>query len=182
MAELIFLESAYRKMRALVEEFSGEVGWHGTVNRLGEGRYLVTDIIVYPQTVTGVTVTTDQGEYNQWLMSQPDEIFNNLRLQGHSHVRMSVSPSGVDEALYSSLLSQLEGDMFYVVMITNKRHEYMVRIYDLQVGGVFEEAKVSVESDVFKIAEFLDDARGLVKDSHPHMLTMVSDFLEERWR
>ena len=74
--------------------------------------YLISDILVYPQEVTGSTVTTDQNEYEMWLMKQEDDVFNNIRMQGHSHVNMSTSPSSVDLNLYDGILSQLDSDMF----------------------------------------------------------------------
>ena len=48
---------AYAKMRALVDKMSKEVGWYGTVKQMPglESTYLIDDILVYPQKVTGVT-------------------------------------------------------------------------------------------------------------------------------
>ena len=110
-ATVYFTELAYRKFQALVDGFNNEVAWHGLAYR-GEDEskdeYYITDILVYPQEVTGATVTTDQKKYQDWLMSQEDNIFNNVRMQGHSHVNMGVSPSGVDENLYESILTQLD--------------------------------------------------------------------------
>jgi hypothetical protein len=76
---------AYTKMIALIQDSDKEVAWHGVAHRLeAEGQYVITDILVYPQEVTGATVNTDQAEYEQWMMNLEDDVFNNLRMQGMS--------------------------------------------------------------------------------------------------
>ena len=123
-ATVLFTEMAWQKMQTLIREFDKEVAWHGVAERCEEkDTYLISDILVYPQEVTGSTVTTDQNEYEMWLMKQEDDVFNNIRMQGHSHVNMSTSPSSVDLNLYDGILSQLDSDMFYIFMIYNKRGE-----------------------------------------------------------
>lgn len=166
-ATLYFKPIAWRKMQKLVESFSTEVAWHGVAYR-GEdetkNEYYITDILVYPQTVTGATVNTDQEKYEMWLMEHTDDVFNNIRMQGHSHVNMGVTPSGTDEAHQSKILEQLEDDMFYIFLIWNKRGDKTVRIYDFKKNILFETADVSVEvlDDGSGIDEFLKDAKSKV--------------------
>ena len=164
-ATLLFSEIAWLKMTALVNEYQSEIGWHGTARR-GEGdMYLVDDIIVYPQNVTGATVTPDQVEYQNWLMEQPDEVFQNIRFQGHSHVNMGVTPSGVDTAFYDEILAQLDDTMFYIFMVINKRGERTIRIYDMAKNLYFGNADVSVEirNDSIGVESLLADASSKVK-------------------
>lgn len=167
-ATLYFKEIAWLKMQTLVREFDKEVAWHGLAFR-GEdpekNEYTITDILVYPQEVTGATVNTDQTEYQNWLMGQPDEIFNNIRMQGHSHVNMGTTPSGVDTNLYDQLLGQLEDDMFYIFMIWNKRWEKTIMIYDMASNTMFETADVTVKivADETGVERFLADAKDKVK-------------------
>ena len=78
---------------------SGEKWQHGTVLRTENSKsdsneFIVEDIFVYPQEVTGSTVTTDQEAYSKWLYELDDDIFNNLRMQSHSHCNMGVSVYG----------------------------------------------------------------------------------------
>ena len=61
---LWYTPEAWTKMTALIDEFSGEVGWQGSIERCGEAEWIVTDIFVYPQTVTSSHVDTDELEYN----------------------------------------------------------------------------------------------------------------------
>lgn len=146
-AVLRFTELAWLKMTVLVSGFDSEVGWHGLARRseTEENTFIVDDILIYPQKVTATTVSPDQVEYQNWLISQPDEIFQNIRFQGHSHVNMGVTPSGVDTAFYDEILSQLEDDMFYIFMIINKREEKHVRIYDMLNNVFYGTKDVTVE-------------------------------------
>lgn len=163
-ATVIFTKMAWEKMQLLVKEFDKEVAWHGIAERCEEkDTYLISDIIVYPQEVTGSTVTTDQSKYEEWLMSHDDDVFNKIRMQGHSHVNMAVSPSSVDLSLYERLLDQLSSDMFYIFMIWNKRGEKTVKIYDIRENILFETADVTVTiKGMEDMTEFLEDAKELV--------------------
>jgi len=147
-AKLYFAEVAYLKMLTLVREFDKEVAWHGIAHRKDDeaDAYVISDILVYPQEVTGSTVNTDQEEYQMWLMNQEDDVFNNIRMQGHSHVNMGTSPSTVDTSLYERILEQLDDDMFYIFLIWNKRNEKTIKIYDLAENVLFETADVTVSS------------------------------------
>ena len=167
-ADLNFTDIAWQKMQALVREFDKEVAWHGIAFRdedPDKNVYTITDIIVYPQEVTGATVTTDQTKYQTWLMDHDDDVFNNIRMQGHSHVNMSVSPSGVDTSLYDRILNQLDDTMFYIFLIWNKKGEKTVKIYDLAKNILFETSDVDVHilGNGFDMNAFLTDAREKVQ-------------------
>lgn len=162
-AKVIFEPIAWCKQQQLVSDFSKEVAWHGIAVRGAEpGEFIIKDIIVYPQEVTGATVTTDQEEYQTWLMSHEDDVFNNIRYQGHSHVNMGTSPSGVDNALYDSILEQLDDTMFYIFMIWNKRGEKTVKIYDLQENVFYDTIDTTIE--VAGMRGFKEAAKEMVKD------------------
>lgn len=156
-ATVFFTETAWNKMQALIREFDKEVAWHSIASRIGDDlskdEYLISDILVYPQEVTGATVTTDQQKYQNWLMQHDDETYNNIRCQGHSHVNMAVVPSGVDLQFYESILSQLNDDMFYIFMIWNKKGDRTIKIYDLAKNILFDN---SCEVKVLKNSETLD--------------------------
>lgn len=124
--------NAYLKMRKLVDATSSEIGWYGTVSEYPglERVYLIDDIIVYPQTVTGATCEQDESKMFDFEMSLTTEQVNKKRFQGHSHVNMGVTPSGVDETFYQDLLTQVTD--YFIIAITNKRNEYTVRFYDIE--------------------------------------------------
>ena len=134
-----FTPEVWLKMWSLVHSESGEIGWHGTVTRHNEHMYTVTDILVYPQTVSGVTVQTDDVGYGNWLhMEISDEQINSLRFHGHSHVNMSTSPSGVDTTWYNEILQGLEPNDFYIFTILNKKEDQFIEIYDLATNRIYE--------------------------------------------
>ena len=161
-----FTPEAYIKMVALLQDSEKEVAWHGVAYRLEEdGHYLISDILVYPQEVTGATVNTDQAEYETWLMEKEDDVFNNIRMQGHSHVRMDTHPSPTDLGHQEKIVQQLEDDMFYIFMIWNKYLKYTAKIYDLKLNTLFEPGDVDLAmvGAPVTLDDFLKDARAMVK-------------------
>ena len=157
-------QEAYRKIVALVTNFSSEVGWHGTVSRSGDCEFTIEDVFVYPQEVTGSTVNTDQILYSEWLYSLDDEIFNQIRMQGHSHCNMNVSPSGVDDKHRQHILDQLEQDMFYIFMIWNKSLSIHTMVYDMAQNVLYENNDVDVKLQNDEAMDgFLADALEKVK-------------------
>jgi hypothetical protein len=132
-ARVMLSHTAYTKILALVTDFTDEVGWHGSVIRNNDD-FIIEDIFVYPQEVTGATVNTDQELYTDWLYELDDEVFDKLRMHGHSHCNMSVSPSGVDSHHREQIIEQLDGDMFYIFMIWNKS----LSVHDCGCNGFIE--------------------------------------------
>ena len=57
---------AYLQINLLVNQSSNELAWHGVVEKINND-YLISRILVYPQTVTGTTVDADEEEYAKWL-------------------------------------------------------------------------------------------------------------------
>lgn len=164
-AKIHFSGEAWVKMTALINSFSDEVAWHATAYRdddESKDEYYIGDIFVYPQTVTGATVTTDQQRYEKWLMDLDDDTFNNLRMQGHSHVNMGVTPSAVDNTLYDGILDRLDDDMFYIFMIWNKKGDKTIMIYDFKKNILFDTADCEIDIAGVDINAFVSDARSKV--------------------
>jgi len=181
-ATVFFTKIAWDKMQALVRDFSKEIAWHGLAYRGEDGKdeYYITDILVYPQEVTASTVTTDQEKYQMWLMQQEDDVFNNIRMQGHSHVNFSTSPSGVDNALYDRILDQLDDDMFYIFLIYNKKGDRMYKIYDLAKNILFEttDVNVTILDDQAGMVHFNID--GLTEEENTALSEYLRDFRKEK--
>lgn len=161
---IIYTPLAWTKQFLLIMSQSGEIGWHGVVEVVDRAKniYKITDVIVYPQMVSGATVQTDELTYSNWLGSQPDDIFNGLKAHLHSHVNMGTVPSGVDEADKDKIVEQLRKDkpeQFYIFMIWNKRLEYSADIYDVGNGIRWGSKDVTVEIDgLGEINEWLSQA------------------------
>lgn len=164
-AKIIFTPNAYIKMLMLLRDFNSEVAWHGIVDRRGDNEFLISDIMVYPQEVTGATVNTDQEEYTNWMMSIPTDTFNKMHMQGHSHVRMGVTPSAVDLQHQESIVQQLNGDHFYIFMIWNKSLDHNIKVYDFRENTLYEDKDcvVLVADDTLDAEEFITGAKEMVK-------------------
>lgn len=142
-ATIILTPLAFKKMRGLVDVFDKELAWHGLVNREGN-TFTITDILVYPQTVTGTTVQSDEDKYPLWINERTDDELQHLRFQGHSHVNMAPSPSGVDTNNWDEWLSSLSPEDFYIFTIQNKKGESTWRVFDLKTNAVYENADIEV--------------------------------------
>lgn len=140
--KVIFEDEAYKKMYALIDKCTNEIGWWGLVERTSEKEFLIKDIIVPPQTVTGVTVTTDDKAYPEWEGALDDDTFNAMKFYGHSHVNMSVSPSSIDTTFYNNRLQNEK--RFLILGIFNKRRELWMNIYDVENNVLYEKDDISV--------------------------------------
>lgn len=167
IAHVVFTPAAFAKMTMLVQKFDTEIAWHGVVTRSEADPtvFTISDIIVYPQVVSGSTVNTDQEEYTKWLFGLDDDTFNNLKMQGHSHVSFSTSPSAVDLTHQSKILEQVEDGMFYIFMIWNKKYEHNIKIYDMRNNTLYEDddIAVSVGDDDLDLDAFIKESRDAVK-------------------
>ncbi len=169
-AKIFFTERAWMKMQALIREFDKEVAWHGVAFR-GEDpekdEYIIKDILVYPQKVSGASVEMDTEEYAKWIEENiEDERFFDIRMQGHSHVNMGVTPSSVDLTHQEAILDQLTDNLFYIFMIWNKRGDSNIKIYDLAKNILFETTDIDVEvlDDGYGIDSFIKSSKEQVKD------------------
>jgi len=138
---------AYVKMRTLVLETSTEIGWYGIVNKVDglPNTYLIEDIIVYPQKVTGATCEQDEDKMFEFELSLTTEQVNHKRFHGHSHVNMSTGPSGVDEKFYQDILTQVRD--YFIICINNKANSMYVRFYDIEHNVVYTDLPITVIQD-----------------------------------
>lgn len=135
---------ANAKMRMLVDKTSSELGWYGIVTKCPglPNTYVIEDIIVYPQTVTGVTCEQDESKMFEFEMSLTTEQVNHKRFQGHSHVNMGVTPSGVDEQFYQDLLKQVTD--YFIITVTNKAGAYHTRFYDIENNILYKDVEIKI--------------------------------------
>ena len=138
------------KMEALVKHSATEISWHCRVKRNKEENcYLIYDIVLFPQTNTGTTTTTDQDEYADWLseiLMDPDESkFDDMRMHGHSHVNMGIFSSTVDDGYQTELMANIKDGDYYIFMILNKKKDICTLVYDYNQNVLFENADVKVE-------------------------------------
>lgn len=162
-----FSQTAWLKIMALIASFDTEVQWHGLVTRTSKNEFLVYDIIVPPHTVSAATVTSDEVKYAQWIDSLEDDVFNDLRFHGHSHVNMAVSPSSTDNKYRHDIVTQLQdpsdqNDSFYIFMIINKRLEISAEVYDLTNNALYGTDDITISvitDDGNSLDEFIAEAK-----------------------
>lgn len=148
---------ADRKMRALVQQCDKEIGWHGTVRYEADiNTYVIEDIFVFPQEITGTTVQSIDEVYGLWLMELSDEDFNKLRMHGHSHVNMGTSPSGVDTAYQETLIDRVQD--FYIFIILNKRDDYYVCLFDVANNYMYEKNDLFYDAEIEEVDAWAKDA------------------------
>lgn len=135
---------AYCKMRKLVDDTATEIGWYGTVTKMPglDSVYIIEDILVYPQKVTGATCEQDDDRMFEFEMSLTTEQVNMKRFQGHSHVNMGVTPSGVDEQFYQDLLTQVTD--YFIITVTNKHGAYTTRFYDIENNILYSDVPIKI--------------------------------------
>ena len=150
---------AYVKLRKLVDDTTTEIGWYGTVTKMPgfESVFVIDDILVYPQTVTGATCVQDDDRVFEFELNLSTDQVNRKRFHGHSHVNMGVTPSGVDEQFYQDILTQVVD--YFIIMITNKSGAYYTRFYDMQNNILYTGIPVQVMLDNgIALEHWYDDA------------------------
>lgn len=131
---------AWLKMHHFTNNCNHEIALHGLVRKLKTpGQYYVYDMLPYPQTVAAATVKATDA-YDAWLQDHEDAVFNNIRLQFHSHVSMPTGASGVDISYYESLISDIQD--FYIFVIGNKQGDLNHMVYDKAQNILFDRADV----------------------------------------
>ena len=155
-----FTTKAYIKMLLVTLSRDTEIGWSGVVERVDDTYFIIKDILIPPQRVTGTTYRTDDDKYGEWLLSLSDEEYNNLRFNGHSHVEMSTSPSGMDMDVQQDTVSQLKEDDYYIFIIFNKKQEVNLWVYDLKnnISVTNEEITVSIPEETIELIKIIKEA------------------------
>lgn len=133
---------AYSKMKLLVHTHSEEIGWYGTVERHPNNQFIINDIIVYPQHVSGATCEQDESKMFEFETSLTNEQVNARRFQGHSHVNMNTTPSGVDETFYKQLMEHVTD--YFMVAVINKSGSIYTRFYDVEHNIIYTDVPIWV--------------------------------------
>ena len=129
--ELYILPLARQKMEMYCDLSDGEIGWLAYVEQFDKNGFLITDCALLKQEVHSTTTEiTAEGLLEFW-NNTPSEQQCKIKLWGHSHVNMSPSPSGQDD---SQMEYFKDGNPWFIRLITNKKREYHIDIYDYEHG------------------------------------------------
>ncbi|MCX6666292.1 MAG: hypothetical protein NT038_09625 [Euryarchaeota archaeon] len=159
---IVFSKTALRWIDNLVDMHSGEVGFYGVVDSLGEYKFYVRDIF-YPkqQLVNSATceISIEGGTLvAEWLINhdRPDDV-GKMILWGHSHHSMGVSPSGQDNSQAIELMNSTGQNLLRVIV--NKAGLLSLSFFDYEKKIKFdnitweEEVSDPVQVISSKIAE-----------------------------
>lgn len=159
--DITITTETYLKMLELVNQSDVECSWHGLVKRFGD-KYLIYDVIVFPQINSATSTTTDEKEFAEWqtkLIMDPNFPIEELRLHGHSHVNMNVFSSGIDDQYQKDLLTKVDDGDYYIFFIMNKKMELCIFLYDFEQQVMFDKNDIN-----FKIRTCDGDIRQWAKD------------------
>lgn len=163
---ILFTPLAYLKSEALVKAFKGEVGWQGLMRQMSDNRFLVYDIIVYPQSVNGAR-TLDPTLTNDWYEKYAD-VIEDMRFQAHSHVDMSTTPSTTDTDNQRNVVRNTITGGFMLFQIWNKKGDINSFFYDIDNNLLYDRNDINIEiqadGEFETLKEFVDDARTQVED------------------
>ena len=161
---ILFTPEAYLKSQMLVKTFSGEVGWHGLVDKLDNKTYRVYDIMVYPQNVSGAR-TLDPTATNDWYEKYED-VLDSMHFQAHSHVNMSTSASGTDLNNQKEIVKNCGGEGFKLFQIWNKSGDINSYLYDLDNNLLYDRNDVVIEIETSDgvMSDFIAESKELVED------------------
>lgn len=169
-------ERALIKMNIYVDECADEVGWFGTAYRGEDGNILIDDVFLFDQEVNATTTEiTPEGlsEFAQEVMSNKEdgvEIWDNLKMWGHSHVNMPLTPSAQDD---KQMVEFKEGGHdWFIRLIANKQGLLKVDLYDYEAGVAYLDLpwyqEVSDEQQVIyrQIQELTEKLEAISKATH----------------
>ncbi len=150
--EVIIKDIAYQKMMCYTNSVKTEIGWLGTATR-DEGMFTIHDVFLLEQEVHGATAELTTEGISKLLYDELsirkdyDFLLENMKVWGHSHNVMPVSPSSQDEKQME--MFEDGGYDFVIRLITNYHGEIGVTIYDYKTGFIYDEVKWSVKYSEF---------------------------------
>lgn len=147
---IVIRKKALEKMYHYIDMSKLEVGWLGSVIR-EDNRYIIDDVFIFEQEVAGTTTEiSPEGlmDFASELMKMENgmEIWNNIRLWGHSHVNMDTTPSGQDNSQME--LFNDNGIEWFIRLIANKKGKFSFTLFVYDSGITFIDIPWVVENEI----------------------------------
>jgi len=126
-------------MKSYIANCTDEIGWLGIAVEHNRAIH-IEDVLLFDQEVAATTteITTDAlSTFGESLMKLDNgiEIWNNLKVWGHSHVNMAPTPSAQDND-QMNIFSKC-GQEWFIRIIANKKNEMKLDLYDFVQGIVY---------------------------------------------
>lgn len=167
MPKIIISKEAMTKMMLFIEGCTEEIGWLGTATKY-KNNYYIEDVTLFEQEVHGTTteITPDGlAKFGEEILQLEDgvDIWNNLKVWGHSHVRMAVSPSAQDNKQMETFAEG--GHDWFIRIIGNKDGDLKIDIYNYELGIIYNDLRykvvstkeeMDIEEEILKLKERLE--------------------------
>ena len=143
---------AYSRMYHMVDMCNVEVGWRGTVRVTRGGNFLIDEVFLLEQEVSGAaTELSEDGQARlvQHLIDTRDngvEVANELRFWGHSHANMATFASTQDDKQMAEL--EQGGCPWFIRGILNKLGSMTFDIFYWDIGVKIADAQWAVWDQV----------------------------------
>ena len=135
--QVFYTDLAWNKIWHFVDMCDKEIGWLGIVSITDNGDYVIDDVYLPEQVVTGTTTDIESDAVGNLAVELECAGIDSSRLRywGHSHVEMAVSPSGTDEAQVSEYLEHCN---YFIRGIYNKKRDTKVDIFNVDRCLVYQ--------------------------------------------
>lgn len=162
---------ALNKMYLFIKECNEEVGWLGTIEQIENSQYfIINDVFLFEQNVSAVTTEiTPEGlsTFAEEIMQRPDgmEVWNSMKVWGHSHVNMGITPSGQDDKQMRDF--QSGGHDYFIRLIGNKKGEMKLDFYNFKLGITYldipwerleSDEEVAISDEIFRLQQLLNQS------------------------
>lgn len=178
---------ALNKMFTYVDECADEIGWMGSVQELGNNAYLINDVYLFTQEVHATTTEiTPEGlsDFASEILELPDgvDIWNSIKMWGHSHVNMGVTPSGQDDKQMVEF-----GDIghdYFIRLIANKKGEMVLDFYNYSLGVSFHDVpwESVLTDEEYKLQDEIDALYAQIDELRNAQLAQHTDVIKEEMK
>lgn len=133
---------AMAKMEAYVSQCDKEISWLGFVEKTGDTTYTIEDVCLVEQDVTAATANLCEKALSAFGTKLVQEgridLFNKVRMWGHSHVNMGVFASGTDADTFADFYENCE---YFIRLICNKKGEVSIDVMDCDANLQYNNVK-----------------------------------------
>lgn len=156
---VIIMKEALIKMKLFIQGCSDEIGWLGTAHQ-EKDNIIIDDVILFDQEVHSTTTEiTPEGlsKFGEELLKLPNgvDLWNSIKVWGHSHVNMGTNPSGQDDDQMITFKDC--GHDWFIRIIGNKSGDLKLDIYNYKQGITYKNIKwiEGVTKDELEIEEVI---------------------------
>ena len=184
MPEVWITQKASNKMKSYVDLCDDEIGWLCTAVEQNKNQYIITDAILFEQEVHSTTTEiTPEGlaKFAEEILQQDGgvELWNSIKVWGHSHVNMTPTPSGQDNS-QMEIFADNKQDWF-IRIIANKKGEMKLDLYDFDYGVIYENVpfQIAYNDDEAEIYNKIQEIKAEIEEKLKGLQTELERLVEK---